>query len=253
MESHFEFMERNGSLTPLPANRALGCRRRRLNGYVGALLSLLGLERERTDFEGFVETLSFIGTALVVLAVLTWLLRKAQRRTREAETFKQAAIALRSTQGVPFVLDAFAGTVHGVPAELGILLDHLSRWRPRQLDSEAAYEASLKRFLQRELPGTKVERQHWLQGADGRRVGKLDLVVDDVLAIELKRLLRSSEADRAVGQIWKYAEAWTQGPVLLLLCETRPDFAQAAFVDRVGQLREKGQPLFIVAAGRRVS
>jgi hypothetical protein len=191
------------------------------SAIVGALLSLLGLEQQRANFAGFIQTVSFIGTALVVLAVLTWLLKKAQRRTREADAFKQAAIALRGNRSVPFVLDTFDGVTSGAPDELGILLAHLARWKPRRLDSEAAYEASLKRFLQRELPGTKIERQYWLQGRDGRRVGKLDLVIDGVLAIELKRLLRSSEADRAVGQIWKYAEAWMQGPVLLLLCETR--------------------------------
>jgi hypothetical protein len=223
------------------------------SALVGAVLSLLGFEQAVADFASFVETLSFVGAAVVVLAALTWLLKKTQRRTREADSFKQAALALRDSRNVPFVLDTFDGVASGVPAELGILLGHLARWKPRQLDSEAAYEASLKRFLQRELPGTKIERQYWLQGSDGRRVGKLDLVVDDVLAIEMKRLLRSSEADRAVGQVWKYAEAWTQGPVLLLLCETRADFAQAAFVNRVGQLRERGQPLFIVAAGRRIS
>ena len=65
-------------------------------------------------------------------------------------------------------------------------------------------------------------------------------------------LSRSSEADRAVGQVWKYAEAWTHGPVMLLLCETRAGFAQAGVIDRIGELRDRGRPLFVVAAGRRL-
>ena len=179
-------------------------------------------------------------------------MKKAQRRAPQADSFKQAAVALRDIRNLPFVIDTFDPDGNGAPVELQVLLHHIARWKPRHQDSEAAYEASLKRFLQRELPGAKVERQQSLQTSDGRMVGKVDLVVDDVLAIELKRLLRSSEADRAVGQVWKYAEAWTRGPVMLLLCETRAGFARAGFIDRIGELRDRGRPLFVVAAGRRL-
>jgi hypothetical protein len=219
---------------------------------VGAVLSLLGLEQERATFAQFVNTMSLVGTAMIAVALLTWFLKKAQRRTPQADSFKRAAVALRDTRDLPFVIDTFDRDGNAAPAELQVLLHHIARWKPRHQDSEAAYEASLKRFLQRELPGAKVERQQALQTSDGRMVGKVDLVVDDVLAIELKRLLRSSEADRAVGQVWKYAEAWTHGPVMLLLCETRAGFAQAGFIDRIGELRDRGRPLFVVAAGRRL-
>ncbi|MEO7032863.1 MAG: hypothetical protein ABI548_03445 [Polyangiaceae bacterium] len=219
---------------------------------VGAALSFLGLEQERANFTEFVNTMSVAGTAMIAVALLTWFLKKAQRRAPQADSFKRAAVALRDIRDLPFVIDTFDPDGNGAPAELQVLLHHIARWKPRHQDSEAAYEASLKRFLQRELPGAKVERQQSLQTSDGRMVGKVDLVVDDVLAIELKRLLRSSEADRAVGQIWKYAEAWTRGPVMLLLCETRAGFAQAGFIDRIGELRDRGRPLFVVAAGRRL-
>jgi len=219
------------------------------------VLSAFGLGVTAADIASMAESLGFSGAALVMLAIISWLLQKSQRRTKETESFKQAAAALRTARDLPFVLDLFNGPSKGlnVPAELQVLMDTLARWRPRTLDSEAAYEASLKRFLQKALPGAKVVRQQPLETAEGRPVGRLDIVVDDVLAVELKRLLRSTEADRAIGQVWKYAEAWTRGPILLLLCETRASFADAPFLTRIQGLRERGHPLFVVAAGRRIA
>lgn len=100
------------------------------------------------------------------------------------------------------------------------------------------------------LPGVDARTQQPFEAEDGSR-GRIDVVVDDVLAIELKRALRaSSEADRAVGQVFKYAASWRKGPVILLLCEAPWDFAEQPLVRRLGELHAIGRAVFVVAAGR---
>ncbi|MBN1460150.1 MAG: hypothetical protein JXA57_11485 [Armatimonadetes bacterium] len=71
--------------------------------------------------------------------------------------------------------------------------------------------------------------------------------------IELKRRLeKSDEIDRAVGQVARYSESWKKGPVVLLACESRTGFATAPFTRRIAELRALGRPVFALAAGRRV-
>jgi hypothetical protein len=98
-----------------------------------------------------------------------------------------------------------------------------------------------------------IDTQRPLRDAAGKRVGRVDLVIGDALAFELKRGMRSaSEGDRAVGQVWKYLDAWTSGPVVLLLCETYEDFDQSMTARHVVELSSRGKPAFIVAAGKRL-
>lgn len=137
-----------------------------------------------------------------------------------------------------------------LPAELRPLVNVLSAWRPRRSD-ESGYERSLVRFLERAMPGTRTRTQQPIRLRDGGR-GELDVVVDDVLAIELKTSLRTaSEADRAVGQLHRYSESWEHGPTMLLVCDASEGFADTGLVQRVGALRTLGLAVFVVAAGSR--
>jgi hypothetical protein len=123
---------------------------------VGAALSFLGLEQERANFGAFVNTMSQVGTAAIIIALLTWFLKRTQRRAPQADLFKQAAIALRDTRHLPFVIDTYDRNGNGAPAELQLLLDHIGRWKPRHLDSEAAYEASCNEsYLARRLSDSR--------------------------------------------------------------------------------------------------
>jgi hypothetical protein len=155
--------------------------------------------------------------------------------------------------GTPAVIDLCAGQVPSCDARLQPILSALARWKPRICEYEADYELSLVRHMRRALPDASVDRQHPVRDGTGRLVGKIDVVLSKHLAVELKRGMTAGDADRAVGQVWKYLDAWDRGPVLLVLCETREDFGTGQAARHIGELRRQGKPVFVVAAGRRVS
>lgn len=216
---------------------------------------LSGSGELRAGFLDLLETVQTIGQGLFGAGALSWLAQWLRRRSAKTVAFKNAARSL-ARPGVatelPFVLDVRDPTASydALPAELRTLAVTLSAWRPREQEREAGYERSLVRFLKKSLPGVDARTQQPFEAEDGSR-GRIDVVVDDVLAIELKRALRaSSEADRAVGQVFKYAASWRKGPVILLLCEAPWDFAEQPLVRRLGELHAIGRAVFVVAAGR---
>lgn len=208
--------------------------------------------------EGFIsllQTVQALGGWAFLFGSLAWVSRRFGRRAPATIAFKSAATALAKpglAQHFPFVLDVRNPTVSydALPLELRPLAVTLSEWRPREHDGERGYESSLVNFLKKRLPGVKTKQQQPFEAEDGTR-GKLDVVIDDVLVIELKRSLKAAgEADRAVGQVFKYAASWKNGPVVLLLCEARWDFAEQPIVRRLAELHAMGRAVFVVAAGR---
>jgi hypothetical protein len=206
-------------------------------------------------FVSFLQTTQTIGAWTFLFGALAWASRRFGKRAPVTVAFKSAAAALAKpglAQHFPFVLDVRNPTVSydALPAELRPLAITLSEWRPREHEREAGYESSLVNFLKKRLPGVTTKQQQPFEAEDGTR-GKLDVVIDDVLVIELKRSLKAAgEADRAVGQIFKYAASWKNGPVVLLLCEARWDFAEQPIVRRLAELHAMGRAVFVVAAGR---
>lgn len=203
----------------------------------------------------FLSALETVGLTLFGLGLVPWLLKHLRGRSAAAKSFKQAALALgtrESLSRVPLIVDlrqpdSWTG---GVPVEFQPLLGMLARWRPRESARESGYERSLVRFLERSIRGIEVQTQLPFQSEDGTR-GRIDVVLDDVVAIELKRDLRASaDADRAVGQVLKYAASWRKGPVMLLLVEASAEVADLPVLKRIAELREGGRSLFVVAAGR---
>jgi hypothetical protein len=208
--------------------------------------------------QGFVDllqTVQAIGAWSVLVGFLSWVSQRFGRRAAATVAFKDAAKALATpgfAQALPFVLDVRNAetSYDALPLALRPLAITLSEWRPREQEREAGYERSLVRFLKKRLPGVEARTQQPFEAEDGSR-GRIDVVVDDVLAIELKRGLRASaEADRAVGQIFKYAASWKNGPVILVLCEASWDFAQQPMIRRLAELHALGRAVFVVAAGR---
>ncbi len=61
----------------------------------------------------------------------------------------------------------------------------LINWNPRRSDTEVQYQTSLAQFLRRELPGANVAIERPIALGHGNRTGRLDLVVDETLVIEL--------------------------------------------------------------------
>jgi hypothetical protein len=75
-------------------------------------------------------------------------------------------------------------------------------------------------------------------------------VIDGSIAIELKlSLSRSSDADRAIGQIGDYIDAWPDGPFLLVVCNTRPSETNDWLATRVTELRTRKPSVLAVRAG----
>jgi hypothetical protein len=204
---------------------------------------------------GLLATVELGGQVLVGLGIVPWLLKRLRGKSAAAKHFKQAAAALGRTASyktVPLIIDVRQpSNLSGqVPVEFEPLLSILAQWRPRASEREAGYERSLVRFLERNMPGIDAQTQLPFQAEDGTR-GRIDIVLDEVVAIELKRDLRASaDADRAVGQVLKYAASWRRGPVLLLLCEASAEVADLPVLKRIAELREGGRSLFVVAAGR---
>lgn len=112
---------------------------------------------------------------------------------------------------------AVADNFHGDLVRL--VLDELATWTP---PATAQSEADVHDDLLRHLCEARftVASERWLPGP--RRV---DLVVNDVIAIEVKWMAqRVTEIDRARSQVREYAKVWTaRGPVLLVAVGVDPD------------------------------
>ena len=91
---------------------------------------------------------------------------------------------------------------------------------PLNCNTEQGMEDSLYAFLQARLPGFRITRQY----AHDRL--KADIVIEEVVAIELKyNLTSASEYKRLIGQLEGYAQ-WGIRLVLVLVGSTDPDISR---------------------------
>ena len=224
-----------------------------LSASTYSVMTSLTFGAESRDVLALFAELESIGGWVFAVGFVVWLLDELRHRrpSAAAQAFKKSAEVLTSRADLPCFVDVRQGAAgeRSVPAELSALVGVLGRWRPRRSD-EAGYERSLVRFLEKELPGSKTWTQRPIPLEGGGRA-ELDVVVDDVLAIELKTGLRTAaEADRAMGQLGRYSASWKRGPLVLLVCEARYDFGESMVIERVRELRSLGRSVFVVAAGR---
>jgi hypothetical protein len=91
----------------------------------------------------------------------------------------------------------------------------LSQWRAEHWPDEVAYRARLERYLQRSLLGSRIERDQPL-GAS-REDGRVDLVVDDLVSILVKRRFQKTSAAHAVTALTRQALARPGKPMLLVV------------------------------------
>lgn len=206
-------------------------------------------------FLSLLKTLQAAGAWALLAGAVMWISRRFGKRAPVTVAFKDAAAAMVKpgvAQQLPFVLDLRDPTasLDSLPPLLRPLAATLADWRPRHYERETGYESSLVNFLKKRLPGVRAKQQQPFEAEDGTR-GKLDVVIDSTLVIELKRALKAaSDVDRAVGQVFKYSASWKAGPVVLLLCEAKQDFAEQPIIRRLAALRAAGHAIFVVAAGR---
>jgi hypothetical protein len=97
----------------------------------------------------------------------------------------------------------------------------LAQWRPRQWPDEAAYRAALARHLERQMPGNKIERERWM--GDSRLDGVVDLAINGMIVIGVKRGFDNATAERAIGQMSRLARTWSGKPLLLVVFDAPRD------------------------------
>ena len=221
-------------------------------------LTLMELLTENTT----VQDLNEIAMVAFVLTTLLWLLSLRTGRAPESDAEEAASFPQplpphgnRTPTDRMQVVDLVRASPPPLEDEfMHAFLTTLKRWRPRKAHLEADYQAALLRFLRRKLPGVAIREQRALKIQDGLRTRTLrvDLVVDDWLAIELKpRLAGASALQRAIGQVSIYASGWQgKGPVVLLICETRNDFMHSTIVNQLAAIAPPSGVL-VVAAGRK--
>ena len=137
----------------------------------------------------------FVGAGLGIAATLaytSWSHEKGRRSRAEREQ--------------PELTEAVLDVLHAVFESARLTLDGAD---------EAAYRRRIAGFLRRRHELT-VEQEPRVDG----RVP--DILVEGVVAIEVKLSPRKTEVDRAVGQCVDYAQFW---PTLLVVVDTTPSMA----------------------------
>jgi hypothetical protein len=187
-----------------------------------------------------------VGGAALVAALLLQL----QSRRLGASTplaAEERAEAVTAIAGLPAILDLgepLPASFIGGHTPVHRVLVALSQWRGRAWSDQVAYREALERHLQRELLGSRIERQKWL--GRSRRDGVADLVIDDLVLIEVRRRFSKSAAERATAALSVRARAFRDKPLLLVLFDAP---REAVFeTDAMNALTELHQRLPVVTA-----
>jgi hypothetical protein len=168
--------------------------------------------------ENMIELGVFVAAVGALLGVLTWVLQAP--RPPQASQIRSARIA----SSLPHLVDVQDGAAIGRVASsfhgdlVGRVMRSLGEWRAETpIESEADLHSRLRmHFISQ---GFAVASEVWVG-----RIGRVDLVLDDAVAVELKfGALRANERNRVMGQSAMYAGLWTgRGPVLIV-CVDAPE------------------------------
>jgi len=130
------------------------------------------------------------------------------------------------------------------------LLQHLHGWPAgRRWKNEHTYSNSLLYLLRRRAKGWRVKRESFIGVKNEGTRGRADLVIEDSVLVELKRSLTTSTADRAMGQVQRYAANWTAGPVILLFVERLAAEQRRRVEASITALRAEGRQVLVLELG----
>jgi hypothetical protein len=186
--------------------------------------------------------------------------RRLRKHTakREGLTIEPAALPEleRSITALPPVLDLTTGDLpslrgaHAHPLFQSVM-PRLATWRPsRWFPYEDQYQNSLFRHLRKVVPELDVKREVRLRSSDFAERGRVDFVLADCIAMEMKHKLSTSASNTALGQIQIYRQLWRHGPVILLLCGEAPGrFYGSILEQQVLEMHRRGEPVLVVIAG----
>ncbi len=100
-------------------------------------------------------------------------------------------------------------------------INALSLWHPSKMHLESEYEDDLLDFMTKKLRRNqlKVESQYIIK--DEYEYGRVDLVVQDSIFIEMKKKVNNKEIENATGQLLKYQRILERSdvPIVLLIVD----------------------------------
>jgi hypothetical protein len=100
-----------------------------------------------------------------------------------------------------------AEEVEAVCEAIGPILDD---WEPKDYDAEDGFVEDLHDYLVTETDG-----EFGIEMFPSTREGRPDILIDDILAIEVKVALAKIERDRLIGQTAAYSREWVTWIVLI--------------------------------------
>jgi len=100
-------------------------------------------------------------------------------------------------------------------------LRYLSKWKPVFRILESDYEEDLLKYLSKALRKNKISVDNQYTIKSGNKYGRVDLVINRSIFIEIKRSIKEGERDRSMGQIIKYQNIIesTHSPLMLLIID----------------------------------
>lgn len=224
------------------------------------LYGLLGQRYENSLVDTIDWTFLAVGVGFVGIGALFglfwWRARESRSLASGLSRPADPQAAARDVRALPGVLDLTPGkSPKSLPVNepvLAAVLTALSRWKPQKwCRLENDFRGSLMAHLRNELPDAALRPEFGVATASGQG-GRIDLVVANLVALELKRRLDAGGSQRARAQVEDYLEAWrSRGPLLLVLCETAPGFETSQVCQKMERLHAAGEPVVAVAAGRR--
>lgn len=223
-----------------------------LDEFVGVHLS---------ELEAASHGAMLLGIGAATIGLLTWLTGWSKLRrqpiTRSLHPTEQERAQIVTAIGaLPSTIDCndtesvLRLARHAGHPVLVELLQLLATWKPHQRAYEDQYQASLHRFIRKRMPGSNPERERPLGSRAEGTLGRADLIVAESVLIEMKRGVNTSTAQKAMGQIQMYMRSWTQGPVILLLCDAASENAERLLRREIEQLRAQGASVVMVLAAR---
>lgn len=132
------------------------------------------------------------------------------------------------------------------------LINSLKAWKPRcgQEAIESDYHDSLERFLRKNCPHLKIERECFVDTKSENLRRRVDFLINKNLILEIKKNLNKiTDVDRAYGQVFAYSQSM---PVILIICETDENFHEKhGLNNKISELRNNGCSVVAIAAGRK--
>jgi len=194
-------------------------------------------------------------SSLAVSALLRTMHARHCRRSTEAEELRSLSASFEvPDSGIP-VLDVFALVPEQRGDDPGMhrFISVMKSWKPGPQLDRLALVLSLQSHLRRSLSTSRIELGTPVATGSGR-VARADLTIARTAAIMLAPDPEQSDFEVWLERVAALASAWVQGPVVVLVAESRLDVQSSPVVNELAKLpTHDHRQLMCVAAGRRLA